>query len=155
MTRSRGSCNTMGTASTMASMVEALGMALPDNAALPAADSRRLRLAHLSGRRIVGMVGEECTPSSVLTSANFENAIRALAAIGGSTNAVIHLLAIAGRVGVPLELDDFDDVGHDLPAAGRSAAVGQVPDGGLRTAPAGCAPCCRSSRVCSTATPRR
>src|SRR5262249_15499153 len=75
MTRSRGSCNTMGTASTMAAMVEALGMALPDNAALPAADSRRLRLAHLSGRRIVGMVAEGVTPSSVLTRANFENAI--------------------------------------------------------------------------------
>jgi dihydroxy-acid dehydratase len=115
MTRSRGSCNTMGTASTMASMVEALGMALPDNAALPAADSRRLRLAHLSGRRIVGMVAEGVTPSSVLTRANFENAIRALAAIGGSTNAVIHLLAIAGRVGVPLDLDDFDRLGHELP----------------------------------------
>ncbi len=115
MTRSRGSCNTMGTASTMASMVEALGMALPDNAALPAPDSRRLRLAHLSGRRIVGMVAEDLKPSQVLTRANFENAIRALAAIGGSTNAVIHLLAVAGRVGVPLELDDFDEVGHDLP----------------------------------------
>jgi L-arabonate dehydrase len=125
MTRSRGSCNTMGTASTMASMVEALGMALPDNAALPAPDSRRLRLAHLSGRRIVGMVAEELTPSKVLTRANFENAIRALAAIGGSTNAVIHLLAIAGRVGIPLELDDFDRLGHDLPLLVNLLPAGQ------------------------------
>jgi dihydroxy-acid dehydratase len=115
MTRSKGSCNTMGTASTMASMVEALGMALPENAALPAADTRRLRLAHLSGRRIVGMVREDLRPSRVLTRSSFENAIRVLAAIGGSTNAVIHLLAVAGRVGVPLDLDDFDRLGADVP----------------------------------------
>jgi dihydroxy-acid dehydratase len=115
MTRSKGSCNTMGTASTMASMVEALGMALPENAALPAADTRRLRLAHLTGRRIVGMVNEGLCPSDVLTRSSFENAIRVLAAIGGSTNAVIHLLAIAGRIGVSLTLDDFDRLGADVP----------------------------------------
>ncbi len=115
MTRSRGSCNTMGTASTMACMSEALGVALPHNGAIPAADSRRLRLAHLSGRRIVDMVREDLRLSQVLTRANFENAIRVLAAIGGSTNAVVHLLAIAGRVGVELSLDDFDDLSQECP----------------------------------------
>ena len=86
--RSLGFCNTMGTASTMASMTEALGMSLPGNATLPAPDTRRLRLAHLTGRRIVEMVQEDLRPSAVMTRASFENAIRVLAAIGGSTNAV-------------------------------------------------------------------
>jgi L-arabonate dehydrase len=115
MTRSAGHCNPMGTASTMASMVEALGLTLPDNAAIPAPDARRKRLAHLSGRRIVEMVREDLRPSAVLTRAAFENSIRVLSAIGGSTNAVIHLLAIAGRVGVELSLDDFDELGSRLP----------------------------------------
>ena len=115
MTRSRGSCNTMGTASTMACMSEALGIALPGNGAAPASDSRRLRLAHLSGRRIVEMVREDLTIDKVLTRVNFENAIRVLAAIGGSTNAVVHLLAIAGRLGVPLEMEDFDRLSAELP----------------------------------------
>ncbi len=115
MQRSKGSCMTMGTASTMASMVEALGMSLPENAAIPAVDSRRFRLAHLSGRRIVEMVREDLRMSKVLTRAAFANAIRANAAIGGSTNAVIHLLAIAGRLGVPLSLDDWDELGSRLP----------------------------------------
>ncbi len=95
---------TMGTASTMASMVEALGVALPGNAAIPAVDSRRYRQAQLTGRRIVEMVEEEMKLSQILTRNAFENAIRVNAAIGGSTNAVIHLLAIAGRIGVPLTL---------------------------------------------------
>lgn len=103
MQRSKGSCMTMGTASTMASMVEALGLSLPENAAIPAVDSRRFRLAHLSGRRIVEMVHEDLRMSKILTRAAFENAIRANAAIGGSTNAVIHLLALAGRLGVELD----------------------------------------------------
>jgi dihydroxy-acid dehydratase len=115
MQRSRGSCMTMGTASTMASLVEALGMALPENAAIPAVDSRRMRLAHLSGRRIVEMVREDLTMSKILTRTAFENAIRANAAIGGSTNAVIHLLALAGRLGVPLTLEDWDRIGSNLP----------------------------------------
>ena len=115
MTRSWGTCNTMGTASTMACMSEALGIALPTNGAIPAADSRRLRLAHLSGRRIVELVREGVTISDVLTRPNFENAIRCLAAIGGSTNAVVHLLAIAGRLGVELSIDDFDRFSHDAP----------------------------------------
>jgi dihydroxy-acid dehydratase len=115
MTRSAGFCNPMGTASTMASMVEALGFSLPENAAIPAPDARRRRLAHLSGRRAVEMVVEELRPSAVLTREAFENAIRVLSAIGGSTNAVIHLLAIAGRVGVNLALDDFDTIGSHLP----------------------------------------
>ncbi|MGI9622809.1 MAG: IlvD/Edd family dehydratase [Acidimicrobiales bacterium] len=115
MTRSAGHCNPMGTASTMASMVEALGFTLPHNAAIPAPDARRKRLAHLSGRRIVEMVAEDLRPTAVLTKAAFENAIRVLSAIGGSTNAVIHLLAIAGRIGVDLSLDEFDRVGSRLP----------------------------------------
>ena len=115
MSRSAGSCMTMGTASTMASMVEALGMGLPNNAAIPAVDSRRQVLAQLAGRRIVGMVEEDLRPSRILTRNAFENAIRVNAAIGGSTNAVLHLLALAGRVGVELSLDDWDRLGRDVP----------------------------------------
>jgi dihydroxy-acid dehydratase len=115
MSRSPGSCNTMGTASTMASMVEALGMTLSGNAAIPAVDSRRRVMAHLSGRRIVQMVKDDLRPSHILTRDAFQNAIRTNAAIGGSTNAVIHLLAIAGRIGVPLTLDDWDAWGRDVP----------------------------------------
>ncbi len=115
MSRSPGSCNTMGTASTMASMAEALGMALSGNAAIPAVDSRRRVMAHLTGRRIVQMVKDDLKPSDVLTRAAFENAIRANGAIGGSTNAVIHLLALAGRVGIDLTLDDWDRLGRDVP----------------------------------------
>src|SRR5213075_938170 len=115
MHRSQGHCMTMGTASTMASMVEALGVSLPGNAAIPAVDSRRYRQAQLTGRRIVEMVEEEMNLSKILTRAAFENAIRVNAAIGGSTNAVIHLLAIAGRIGVPLSLDDWDRFGRDVP----------------------------------------
>jgi dihydroxy-acid dehydratase len=115
MHRSKGHCMTMGTASTMASMVEALGVALPGNAAIPAVDSRRYRQAQLTGRRIVEMVEEEMALSKILTRAAFENAIRVNAAIGGSTNAVIHLLAIAGRIGVPLKLVDWDKIGSELP----------------------------------------
>src|SRR5438105_9122951 len=106
MHRSKGSCMPMGTATTMASMVEALGMALPENAAIPAADTRRNRLAQLTGRRIVEMVKDDLRMSTILTREAFENAIRTNAAIGGSTNAVIHLLAVAGRSGVKLTLDD-------------------------------------------------
>ena len=113
--RSSGSCMTMGTASTMASMVEALGMSLPENAAIPAADARRKRLAQLTGRRIVEMVNEDLTIDKILTREAFENAIRVNAAIGGSTNAVIHLIALAGRIGVKLGLEDWDKLGHDLP----------------------------------------
>ncbi|HLH20320.1 MAG TPA: L-arabinonate dehydratase [Bryobacteraceae bacterium] len=115
MSRSRGHCMTMGTASTMASMIEALGLGLPGNAAIPAADSRRGVLAHLAGRRIVEMVAEDLRISCILTREAFENAIRVNAALGGSTNAVIHLLAMAGRIGVPLTLDDWDRLGHDCP----------------------------------------
>ncbi|HYZ64025.1 MAG TPA: IlvD/Edd family dehydratase [Acetobacteraceae bacterium] len=114
MNRSHGSCMTMGTASTMASMVEALGIGLPENAAIPAVDARRNHLARMAGRRIVELVGEDLTPSKILTRQAFENAIRTLAAIGGSTNAVVHLLALAGRVGVDLTLEDFDRLGREL-----------------------------------------
>ncbi|MGF1563299.1 MAG: L-arabinonate dehydratase [Geminicoccaceae bacterium] len=115
MSRSSGTCNTMGTASTMASMAEALGMALSGNAAIPAVDARRRTMAQLSGRRIVQMVKDDLKPSDVMTRQAFENAIRVNGAIGGSTNAVIHLLAIAGRVGVDLTLDDWDWLGRDVP----------------------------------------
>jgi L-arabonate dehydrase len=115
MSRSAGTCNTMGTASTMACMAEALGTSLPHNAAIPAVDARRYVLAHMSGMRIVDMVWEDLKLSKVLTREAFENAIRVNAAIGGSTNAVIHLKAIAGRMGVPLELEDWTRVGRGTP----------------------------------------
>jgi L-arabonate dehydrase len=125
MSRSAGHCMTMGTASTMASMVEALGLSLPGNAAIPAVDSRRAVMAHLAGRRIVEMVAEDLLISRILTREAFENAIRVNAAIGGSTNAVIHLLAIAGRLAVPLCLNDFDRLGHDCPTLANLMPSGQ------------------------------
>jgi L-arabonate dehydrase len=115
MNRSRGHCMTMGTASTMATMVEALGMALPGNATIPAADSRRNRQAHITGRRIVEMVNEDLRMSKILKREAFENAIVTNAAVGGSTNAVIHLIALAGRIGVPLDMNDWDRLGSELP----------------------------------------
>jgi dihydroxy-acid dehydratase len=115
MARSNGHCMTMGTASTMASMAEALGMQLPYSATWPAVDARRYETAQRAGQRIVGMVESDLTPDKIMTRAAFENAIKVNAAIGGSTNAVIHLLAIAGRLGVPLQLDDFDTLIRDVP----------------------------------------
>ncbi len=115
VTRSTGTCNTMGTASSMASMTEALGMALSGNAAIPAVDSRRRVMAQLSGRRIVEMVKDDLKPSDILTKAAFENAVRVNGAIGGSTNAVVHLLAIAGRMEVDFTLEDWDRCGRDVP----------------------------------------
>jgi L-arabonate dehydrase len=115
MSRSAGHCMTMGTASTMACMVESLGMTLSGAAAIPAVDSRKKVLAQLSGRRIVQMVKEDLKVSDILTREAFENAIRVNAAVGGSTNFIIHLTAIAGRVGVPLNLEDFDDLGSKIP----------------------------------------
>jgi dihydroxy-acid dehydratase len=115
MSRSAGHCMTMGTASTMASVVEALGIGMPTNAAIPAADSRRYTLAHMAGRRAVEMVREDLRMSKILTRPAFENAIRVVGAIGGSTNAVIHLLAMAGRIGVRLTLDDWNDLGRGVP----------------------------------------
>jgi L-arabonate dehydrase len=115
ISRSTGVCAAMGTASTMAIMVDALGLSLPHNAEIPAVDSRRYALAHETGRRIVDLVYEDVTISKILKRDAFENAIRVNGAVGGSTNAVIHLLAIAGRVGVPLSLDDWDALGRDVP----------------------------------------
>ena len=115
MSRSNGHCMTMGTASTMACMAESLGMQLPNAATWPAVDARRYAQSQEAGRRIVAMVDEDLTPSAVMTRSAFENAIRTNAAIGGSTNAIIHLTAIAGRLGVPLELDDFDKLIDDVP----------------------------------------
>jgi L-arabonate dehydrase len=114
MHRSHGHCMTMGTASTMASMVEALGVGMPGNAAIPAVDARRYDLARMAGRRIVDLVKEEVCLSGILAREAFENAIRVLAAIGGSTNAVIHLTALARRIGVDLDLDDFDRLGRGV-----------------------------------------
>lgn len=113
--RSNGHCNTMGTASTMATMVEALGLTLPGASAIPAVDARKKVMAQLSGRRIVDMVREDLTLSKILTRQAFENAIVVNAATGGSTNLIIHLLAIAGRIGVDLALDDFDKIGSKIP----------------------------------------
>jgi L-arabonate dehydrase len=115
MSRSHGHCAVMGTASSMACMVESLGLSLPENAAIPAADSRRKVLAQESGLRIVEMVKENLVLSDILTRKAFENAIRVNAAIGGSTNFVIHLLAIAGRIGVPLNLKEFDSLSASIP----------------------------------------
>jgi L-arabonate dehydrase len=139
MHRSHGHCMTMGTASTMASMVEALGIGLPGNAAYPAVDGRRNVLARNAGRRIVEMVHTDQTISQVLTREAFENAIRTLAAIGGSTNAVIHLIAIAGRLGLKLTVDDFDRLGSEMPCLLNLQPIGRAPDGGLllRRRPAG------------------
>lgn len=115
MARTPGHCAVMGTASTMAVMVEALGLSLPDNASIPAADARRKVLSQMSGRRIVEMVKEDLTLSKVLTRHAFENAIMINAAIGGSTNFVIHLLAIAGRMGIQLDISDFDKYSQGIP----------------------------------------
>ncbi|RKN10643.1 dihydroxy-acid dehydratase [Streptomyces radicis] len=115
MARSNGHCMTMGTASTMACVAEALGMQLPGSATWPAVDARRFEVAQEAGRRIVAMVDEDLRPSAIMTRAAFENAIRANAAIGGSTNAIVHLLALAGRLGVELALDDFDALARPVP----------------------------------------
>jgi dihydroxy-acid dehydratase len=115
MARSNGHCMTMGTASTMACLAEALGMQLPGSAAWPAVDARRYETAQEAGARAVGLVDEELRPSQIMTRGAFENAVRVNAAIGGSTNAIIHLLAIAGRLGVPLALDDFDQLAGPVP----------------------------------------
>ena len=125
MIRSKGHCNTMGTASTMACMAEALGMTLPGVAGTPAPDSRLLESAHASGKLAVELVSAGRTPSQILSKGSFHNAIVALAAIGGSTNAVVHLLAIAGRAGVPLSLDDFDTLGASVPLLVDLAPAGR------------------------------
>ena len=115
MSRSKGHCMTMGTASTMGSMVESLGMSLPRNAAIPAVDARRYALAYMSGKRIVEMVKENIVMSKVVTKKSFENAIKVNGAIGGSTNAVIHLAAVAGRMEIDLSLDDWEKCGKEIP----------------------------------------
>ncbi|MFN3863585.1 MAG: IlvD/Edd family dehydratase [Erythrobacter sp.] len=115
MSRSRGTCNTMGSASSFAAITEALGVALKYNATIPAVDANRQEMAHATGRRIIELVRQDKRLSHFLTREAFENAIRVHAAIGGSTNSVIHLLALAGRVGVPLTLDDFDALGGQMP----------------------------------------
>jgi dihydroxyacid dehydratase/phosphogluconate dehydratase len=115
VSRSAGHCTVMGTASTMASLAEALGMTLPGAADIPAVDSRRLSIAEQSGRRIVEMVGEDLRPSQILTPAALENAICLLMALGGSTNAIIHLVAIAGRLGLALPLSRFEEISRTIP----------------------------------------
>ena len=125
MNRSTGHCMTMGTASTMASVVEALGLGMPGNAAIPAADARRMKLAHEAGRRAVEMVREDLRMSRIVTREALENAIRVVGAIGGSTNSVVHLLAIAGRLGVDLSLEDWDRLGCDIPCIVNLMPSGQ------------------------------
>jgi len=125
MSRSTGTCAVMGTANTMAILVDALGLGLPHNAEIPAVDSRRYALAHEAGRRIVDMVVDDVRISQILTREAFENAIRVNGAVGGSTNAVIHLLAMAGRLGVPLTLDDWDRLGRDVPTLANIMPSGQ------------------------------
>ena len=124
MSRSPGVCMTMGTATTMASIVEAMGLSLPTNAALPAVDARRMALSHMTGKRIVQMVHEDLRLSQILTRKNFENGIVANAAVGGSTNAVVHMLAIAGRAGVDLKLEDFE-LGGQVPCIVNCMPSGQ------------------------------
>src|SRR5690606_26028090 len=123
--RSAGHCMVMGTASTMASVTEALGMTLPGGAALPAADSGRIRLAEEAGRRAVTLVEEDLRPSQVMTAGAIDNAIRVLMAIGGSTNAVIHLLAVAGRLGLNLPLDRFDQISRETPVIASMRPTGK------------------------------
>ncbi len=125
MSRSIGHCNTMGTASTMAAMAESLGLTLPMGSSIPAADARRWTLAHMAGRTIVEMVHADRKLSSILTREAFQNAIRANAALGGSTNAVIHLIAIAGRIGVPLTLNDWDGIGREIKTIANLKPSGQ------------------------------
>ena len=129
--RSPGHCMVMGTASTMAAMGEALGIALPGNAAIPAVDSRRAQLAEAAGRQIVGLVQQDLRPSRILTAEAFENAIRTLHAIGGSTNAIVHLTAIAGKVGIDLLLRQFDDLSRTTPFMLDLKPSGRFPDGGF------------------------
>jgi dihydroxy-acid dehydratase len=137
MSRSAGHCMTMGTASTMNALAEALGMSLPGSAAIPAVDARRRQMAYLTGMRAVAIVKEDLRISKILTRAAFKNAIRACGALGGSTNAVIHLIAIAGRLGVPLSLDDWDEWGRGVPTlvdlmpSGRFLAEDYFYAGGL------------------------
>jgi dihydroxy-acid dehydratase len=123
--RSTGHCMVMGTASTMAAITEGLGMTLPGAAAIPAADSARFRLAEEAGRRMVGIVEEDLRPSKVLTPAAFDNAIRVLMAVGGSTNAVIHLIAVAGRLGIDLPLDRFDQLSRETPLIASMRPTGR------------------------------
>lgn len=125
MNRSTGHCMTMGTASTMASVVEALGLGMPGNAAIPAADARRMKLAHEAGSRVVEMVWEDLRMSRIVTRKALENAIRVVGAVGGSTNSVVHLLAIAGRLGVDLSLQDWDKLGCDIPCIVNLMPSGQ------------------------------
>ena len=131
MSRSNGHCMTMGTASTMACMTEALGLTLPGGAAIPAVDSRRAQLAEAAGRQIVELVERDLKPSDILTREAFENAIRVLHAISGSTNAILHLIAYAGRVGVDLPLALFDELCASTPWLVDLKPAGELPDGGL------------------------
>jgi dihydroxy-acid dehydratase len=159
MIRSRGHCNTMGTASTMAVMAEVLGMTLPGIAGTPAPDSRLLEQAHASGRLAVDLVAQDRRPSAVMTRASFLNAIVALAAVGGSTNAVLHLLAIAGRLGVDLTLADFDRTGAgvplllDLQPAGQFLMDDLLRAGGLPAAMAEVADLLDPTAICVTGRP--
>ena len=156
--RSFGTCMTMGTASTMAAAVEALGLTLPGASSIPAADSAHSRMAVASGRRIVDMVWEDLTPREIMTTEAFENAVTAAMALGGSTNAIIHLIAMAGRAGAHLDLDRFDALSRRTPLHRQHPSERRVPDGGLllrrrtaRRALHACATCCTPTASPSTA----
>ena len=128
----------MGTAATMMAIAEALGLALPGASSIPAADASHPRMCGVAGRRIVEMVWEDLTPDQILTPAAFDNAIKVHMAMGGSTNAIIHVVAMARRAGIPLDMERFDQLSRADPGARQRAAVGQIPDGGflLRRRPA-------------------
>ena len=131
MARSFGTCMTMGTASTMTSAVDALGLTLPGASSIPAADSAHPRMATAVGRRIVEMVWDDLKPRDILTTEAFENAVTTAMALGGSTNAIIHLIAMAGRAGAQLDLDRFDALSRRTPFLANIRPSGRVPDGGL------------------------
>ena len=136
--RSFGTCMVMGTAATMMAIAEALGLTLPGASSIPAADSDHPRMCGVAGRRIVDMVWEDLTPERILTPAAFDNAIKVHMAMGGSTNAIIHVIAMARRAGIPLDMRRFDQISREIPGARQCPAVGKVPDGGflLRRRPA-------------------
>ena len=147
--RSAGTCMTMGTASTMAAVTEALGLSLPGASSIPASDSSHARMATASGRRIVEMVWQDVTPRDILTETAFDNAIATLMAIGGSTNAIIHLVAMAGRAGIDLPLERFDAISRKTPLLANVRPSGQVPDGGFLLCRRRCRRCCGNWARCS------
>ena len=129
--RSFGTCMVMGTAATMMAIAEALGLALPGASSIPAADANHPRMCAVAGRRIVDMVWEDLTPEKILTPAAFDNAIKVHMAMGGSTNAIIHVVAMARRAGIPMDMERFDQLSRQMPVLANVRPSGQIPDGGF------------------------